>query len=114
MPHHARRWHNLPARQIVRYVEEAADKGPVAGDTRFHDGRSVACRRTFAEKAALGASGYDDGVLDHLRFHQPQHFGAEVLTPVRPPQAAAGDVAAAQVHAFDLGRVDEYLDLRAR
>ena len=40
---------------------------------------------------------------------QAEHLGAVVLGPVRPAQAAARDRAEAQVHALDLGAVDEDL-----
>ena len=69
-------------------------------------------RRMFHDEATLGAGGHDDGVLHHLRLHQPEDLGPEVLHPVRPAQPASGDLAEAQVHALDPGRVDEDLELR--
>ena len=42
-------------------------------------------------KSALGTGRDDNRILDHLRLDQPQHLGAEVLAPVGPAQAAAGD-----------------------
>src|SRR5690606_16585707 len=45
---------------------------------------------------------------------QPEHFGAEVVAPVRPAQTAAGDGAGAQVNAFDPPRIDEDLAPRHR
>ena len=56
----------------------------------------------------------DDRVLDHLGLHQAEHLGAEVLAPVRPADAAAGDHPAAQVDALHLRAVDEDLEQRAR
>ena len=70
--------------------------------------------RRFGHEAALGAHGHDDGVLDVLRLHEAEHFGAEVLAPVGPANAAARHVAHAQVHAFDARAVDEDLELRPR
>jgi hypothetical protein len=59
------------------------------------------------DEAALRADRHDDRVLDHLRLHQAQHLGAEILAPVRPAQAAARHAAAAQVDAFHARRIDE-------
>ena len=56
----------------------------------------------------------DDGVLDHLRLHQAEDLGAEVVVPIAPAEAAARDLAAAQVNAFQLARVDVDLEQRAR
>ena len=66
------------------------------------------------EEAALGADRHDDGVLDLLRLDQAEHLGAVVLRAIRPAQAAARHRAEAQMHAFDLGAVDEDLAPRAR
>ena len=71
-------------------------------------------RRPLDDEAALGADRHDQRVLDHLRLHQPEDLGAEVLAPVRPAHPAARDPAAAQVHALDARRVDEDLELRPR
>ena len=74
----------------------------------------VARRRALDDEAALGAHRHDHRVLDHLRLHQPEHLGAEVLAPVRPADAAAGHLAAAQVHALGARRVHEDLEARPR
>ena len=58
-------------------------------------------------EAALGAHRHDHGVLDLLRLDQAQNFGAEILAPVGPADAAARHLAEAQMHAFHLGRIDE-------
>ena len=76
--------------------------------------RVALARRRAQDEAALGADGHDHGVLDHLRLHQAEHLGAVVLAPVRPADAAARDVAAAQVDALDLRVVDEDLEERRR
>ena len=76
--------------------------------------RSPPAGGRLSDEAALGADRHDDGVLHHLRLHQAQHLGAEVLAPVGPAHAAARDLAAAQVHALDSGRVDEDLEERPR
>ena len=71
-------------------------------------------RRPLEHEAAFGADRDDQRVLDHLRLHQAEHLGAEVLAPVGPAEAAAGDLAAAQVHSLDPRRVDEDLEQRPR
>ena len=91
--------------EVVGEIEQAADEGAVAGFARFHEGVAVG-RRVFDDEAAFGADRHDDGVFHHLRFDQPQHFGAEIGVAIRPAQAAARHFAAAQVHAFHFGRID--------
>ena len=100
---------------VVGQVQHAADQGLVARDHLGLERRAVAAaRRPLDHEAALGPDRHDDAVLDHLRLHQAEHLGAEVLAPVRPADAAARDLAAAQVHAFDARRVDEDLVRRQR
>ena len=65
-------------------------------------------------EAALGADRHDDGVLDLLRLHEAQHFGAIVLGAIRPAQTAARHLAEAQVHALDFDAVDEDFAERPR
>src|SRR5690606_32560925 len=43
-----------------------------------------------------------------------EHFGAEVIPPIRPAQAAACNGAETQVYAFDIGRPDEDFAERTR
>ena len=74
----------------------------------------AADRRALDEEAALGADRHDHRVLDHLRLHQAQHLGAEILAAIGPAQAAARHRAEAQVHALDARRVDEDLAIRTR
>ena len=71
-------------------------------------------RQLLGEEAALGAGRHDHGVLDHLRLDQAQDLGAEVVAPVRPAQAAAGDRAEAQVDALDARGADPDLVLGTR
>ena len=59
-------------------------------------------------EAALGAVGHDHRVLHHLRLDQAQDLGAEVLRPVRPADAAARHLAAAQMNPFHPRRVYEH------
>src|SRR5690606_39701472 len=48
--------------------------------------------------------------LPTRRSSDPQHFRTEVLAPIRPANAAARDMAHAQVNALDARRVDEDLE----
>ena len=115
VPHHVRRRHGLAVDQIVRDIEQAAQEGLVALDAFFQQRLALARgRRLLHHEAALRADRHDDRVLHHLRLHQAQHLGAEVLAPVRPAQPAARHRPAAQVHALDARRVDEDLEHRPR
>ena len=66
------------------------------------------------DEAALRALRHDDDVLERLRALQAEHLGAEVVGAIAVAQAAARDLAAAQVDALDAGRVDVDLEHRAR
>ena len=81
-------------------------------DAVLHDRITVAGRRAFGEKSALGAGWNNDCVFDDLRLHQAENFGAKILTSIRPAQTTARNVAAAKMHAFDLGGIDENLEFR--
>ena len=108
--HHLRRRHDRGAGEVVGEVEQGAQVVLVAGDAFLHVGVAVRRRRRLLQhEAALRAHRDDDGVLHHLRLHQAEHLGAEVLRPVRPAQPAARDLAAAQVDALEARRVDEDL-----
>jgi hypothetical protein len=71
-------------------------------------------RQLLGIEAALGAGRHDHGILHHLRLHQAQDFGAEIVAPVGPAQAAAGDRPAAQMDALDARRIDPDLAPRQR
>ena len=91
--------------EVVGDVEQPGDERPVAGDDL------VAARLGPAhDEPALGPDRHDHGVLHRLRLDQAEDLGAEVLRPVAPAQAAAGDGAVAQVHALDPRGVDEDLE----
>ena len=110
-----RRRHDLVADAVVGEVEQPAQVVLVAGDAFLHEGVAVGTRRrALQHEAALRADRHDHGVLHHLRLDEAQHLGAEVLRPVGPAQAAARDLAAAQVHALEARRVDEDLEHRLR
>jgi hypothetical protein len=108
-----RRWHDRAAHAVVGHFQQAGDEQAVDCFAFGRDGFTHGVlRHLLADEAALRAGRHDDGVLDHLRLHQAQHFGAVVFHAVRPAQAAAGDRAAAQVHAFEAAR--EHIDLAVR
>ena len=96
---------------VVGQVEQPGDELPVAGDAlgklpfavrlRITGGR----RWAFHDEPTLRPDRDDDGVLHLLGLDQPEDLGAEVLRPVRPAQAAAGDVAEPQMYALQLRRV---------
>ncbi len=115
MTHHLRWRHDLPADDVVGDVEQALDEELVAGDAFCLDGIAVAAhRRALDVETALGANRHDDGVLDHLRLDQAQHFGTEILAAIRPAQAATRHRAEAQVHAFHARAVNEDFAIRTR
>src|SRR5205085_11344476 len=68
-----------------------------------------AFRRPRRHEPALGADGHDDGILRLLGLHQTEDFGAEILRPVRPANAAARNLAETQVHGLEPRRIDEHL-----
>ena len=115
MAYDVARRHRLAVDEVVGDVEQPADERLVAGDAlgqpRVAIGR---VGQLLAEEAALRADRHDDGVLDHLRLHQAEDLGAEVVAAVGPAQATTGDGAEAQVDALDPWRVDEDLEARPR
>lgn len=113
--HHVLRRHDLARDQVVGDVEQRRDEGAVAGDALGEPGVTVhgGVRELLGDEAALGADRHDHGVLDHLRLDQAEDLRTEVLTPVGPAQAAARDLAEAQVHALDPRRVHPDLVRRA-
>ena len=106
---------DLAAHAVVGDVEQAGDEEAI---DCFAFGRDdftrCAFRHRLADEAALGAGRHDDGVLDHLRLDQAQHFGAVIFHPVGPAQATARDRAAAQMHAFEAAREHENFTIRTR
>jgi len=109
------RRHRDAVDEVVGDVEEAGDEGLVAGHALSQPRVAVGgVGELLAEERALRADRHDHGVLDHLRLHQAQHLGAEVVATVRPAQAAARDRAEAQVGTLDARAVDEDLEARPR
>ena len=99
--------------QVVGEVEQAADEGLIAADDLRPKGLGVG-RRTLDDETALRARRHDDGVLHHLRLHQPEDLRAEVLAPIAPAQSATGDRTATKVDPFDPGPADPHLVARPR
>ena len=94
--------HDRVAVEVVGDAEHARDEALVGGDPRLQI--SLAAHGAIGvarHEAALGADGHDDRVLDLLRLGEAQHLGAEVLRAVRPADAAARHLAAAEVHGIN-------------
>ena len=87
---------------------------PVGRDAFGLDGVAIAGGQVLRHKSALGADRHDDRVLDLLRLDEAEHLGAEVLRPVRPPDAAARHRPEPQMHRLQPGRAQENLEARAR
>ncbi len=116
VPDHVLRRHDLAGHHVVRDVEQRRDERLVAGDALGQPCVPVHARvrQLLGDEAALGADRHDDGVLHHLRLDQAEDLRTEVLTPVRPAQTTARDLAEAQVHTLDARRVHPDLVRRAR
>ena len=106
---------DLVVDEVVGDRQQRADEDPVAfgafGEPRVAVGHR---RQLLGIEAALGAGRNDHRVLDQLRLHQAEDLGAEIVAPVGPAKAAAGDRAAAQVDALDARAVDPDLAPRHR
>ena len=112
---HLRRRNDPAGDDVVSQVEQAANETAVAFDYFLLLPQRRAARRQPAHhEAALGAHRHDQCVLDVLRFHQPENFGAEILGSLRPANAAAGDRPGAQMHTLDPRTVQEDLKCRTR
>ena len=100
---------------VVGDVEQRRDEELVGRGALGLDGFArAAARQPFRHEAALGADRHDHRVLDVLCFDEPEDFGAEILRPVGPADAAAGDLAKPQMNALDARRIDENLVQRPR
>ena len=109
------RMDDLVADDIVGDRQQGADEDPVAFRAFGEPGVAVGHRRQLLGiEAALGAGRDDHRILDQLRLHQAQYLGPEIVAPVGPSEAAAGDRAAAQVDALDPRRIDPDLAPRQR
>ena len=76
--------------------------------------RSDAAGARFNTKPPFEPTGTITVFFTICALTRPEHLGAEVLRPVGPAQAAARDLAAAQMHALEARRVDEDLEHRLR
>ena len=111
--HDLRRVDDLAVHDVVGDVEQAGDELAVAVDQVVVEG-GPGGHVALQHEAALGAHGHDDRVLDHLGLHEAQDLGAEVVVAVAPADAAARDLAPAQVDPLELARVHVDLDHRPR
>ena len=94
---------DLSVHDIVGDRQKRADENTVTFGALGQPRRTVGNRvgQEFGIKSAFGARWHDHCVLDALRFHKPQNFGAEIVTSVGPAQAAARDRAGAQMDALN-------------
>ena len=76
-----------PPCDVVGQVEQAADEGLVAGHDLLGQRPRGCAGGALHHEAALRPDRHDHRVLHHLRLHQAEHLGAEVLAPVRPADA---------------------------
>ena len=101
--------HDLVVDDVVGDRQQRADEGLVTaasfGGPGFAIDRGIG--QLLRIEAALRAGRDDHSILDPLRFHQAEDFGAEVVAPVGPAQATARHRAAAQMDSFDASRIDE-------
>src|SRR5262245_158480 len=111
MMHDTRRSNDLPIRRnIIGDVEQCRDKQLVSCNSfRLHDVTRRTLWHQLGHEAALGADWYNDRILDLLRLHEAENFGAKILRPVGPADAATGDLAKTHVHAFNARRIDKDL-----
>ena len=110
---HIGRRDNIALLEVVGEIEQRVDENLIASHAFGGIGFALTRRRQlFAHKAAFGAVRHNHGVFHHLRFHQAQHFGAEIFHAVRPAQAAARHFGAAQMRAFHARAV--YPDFKQR
>ncbi len=102
MTDHGGRRHHLIPDPVIGDIQQAANKFLVAGDAQLLPGLPVRRVASLEHKAALGTHRHDNGVLHHLRLHQAQHLGSEILAPVRPAQPAPGHRTTTQMDTFHL------------
>ena len=111
---HGARWRNDgTVDEVVGEIEQAGDERSVAGHA-LGPLLLRRRRRSLQHEATLRAGGHDHGVLHHLRLHETEHLGAEILGAITPPNAATSDATTAQVHALDARRAHPDLEHRTR
>ncbi|MCY1168558.1 hypothetical protein D9M73_85560 [compost metagenome] len=107
MDDHVGRMHHRTLDDIVGDRQQRADEHAVAFGALRQPRIAVGGGwQLLGVEATLGTGRHDHGVLDALRLHQAQDFGAEVVASVGPAQAAACDWPRAQVDALDSRRID--------
>src|SRR5205085_10068942 len=92
-----RRYH-LVLDVVIGEVKQPAKVGPIAVDRLLGLGVAAAVGgRALDHETALGSDRHDQRVLYHLRLHQPQDLGPEILAAIRPPHATSRHLATAQM-----------------
>ena len=95
-----RRVHDATLDPVVGEIQQAVHEGDVlVAHLVLHEPRVE--RRMAEHEPTLGSGRNDDGVLGHLRLHEPEDLRAVVLFSVRPAKATARDHPAAQVDRLD-------------
>jgi hypothetical protein len=99
---------NLALDDIVSDRKQGADENAVAFGALGEPCLTVggAWQRLRIE-TTLCAGRHDYSIFNALRLHQAEDFGAEIIAPIRPAQAATRNWPSAQVNALNAGGVDE-------
>ena len=76
--------HHLAGDAVVGDRQQSTDENAIAFGAFGEPCVAVAggIGQLLGIESALGPGRHDDRVLDPLRLHQPQHFGAEIIAPV--------------------------------
>ena len=108
------------AASVVGDVEQSGDEHPVAGDALVAGGVAVGCGSPVGSggflttKPPLAPTGTMTAFFTSCALTRPRISVRKSSRPVRPAQAAAGDLPEPQVHPLDPRRVDEDLELGPR
>ena len=107
---------DLTADDVVGEIEERLHEPAVTIDALGPHSVTIGLisGRPLDHEPTLRSGRHDDGVLHHLRLHQTEHLGTEVLRTVAPANPAACDAPTAQMDALDLRRTHEDLELGPR
>ena len=96
--HHLPRSYDLSVDNIIGEIEQTGDEDLVACDGLGHYCLTITIRQTLRYEATLGSGGNNHGVLDNLRFHEPQDFGSKIGPAVGPSNTPPCDIATTQMH----------------
>ena len=102
--HHILRRYHLTLHKIITDIQKSLYIQHITGYTLLQPRLSASSHRSLlGNKASFGPRGHYHGIFNLLGLNQPQYLGAIILKPVRPAQASAGYLAAAQMHTLDTG-----------